>query len=138
MIRLALIVMAFCATLMPAHAFEEMSAVEAWAMMQDEKMVLVDVRQPQEWKATGIAPGAGPSALREPAFLEKLGQTIAANPGKTVGLICAAGGRSTFVARELEKRGMDNVVDLGEGMIGTWRKKGWVRSGLPVTPWQAP
>jgi rhodanese-related sulfurtransferase len=125
----------FClATL--AQAANDMAPQDAWAAMQNNELVLVDVRQQTEWRASGVAPGAVTLTMGSKGFYEKLDALAAANPGKTIGLICAAGGRSTRVANELEKRGLTNVVDIKAGMMGSMVADGWIESGLPVEPWK--
>ena len=120
---------------MSAAAVTEMSPNDAHRAMQAGELVMVDVREPTEWRQTGIIPGAATIAMRDPRFLDKLQTVIDAHPGKTIGLICAAGGRSTAIANALEQRGMTNVVDVDAGMLGRFTQKGWIASGLPVEPW---
>ena len=119
-----------------AIAAQNMTPKEAWSAMQAGEMVLVDVRQPSEWQSTGLAPGAIPLTLGSAGFYEKLEQLVADNPGKTLGLICAAGGRSTMAAREMEQRGLKAVVDVKAGMRGGMMSSGWIGDGLPVVPWK--
>ena len=133
--RLFPIVLAASLFLAPAIAAENMTPKDAWSAMQSGKLVLVDVRQQSEWKSTGIAPGAVALTLGSEGFYDKLEDIVAANPGKTLGLICAAGGRSTMAAREMEARGLTNVVDIKEGMRGGMMSSGWIGDGLPVVPW---
>jgi rhodanese-related sulfurtransferase len=99
-------------------------------------LVLVDVRQQSEWQSTGVAPGAIALTLGSKGFYDKLEQIVAANPGKTLGLICAAGGRSTMAAAEMEQRGLKAVVDIEAGMRGGMMSSGWIGDGLPVVPWK--
>ncbi|NJR13957.1 MAG: rhodanese-like domain-containing protein [Phyllobacteriaceae bacterium] len=127
---------AFLALATPAFAAENMSPADAWARMQANTMVLVDVRQPSEWRSTGIAPGAVTLTMGAPGLYDRLQSLAAANPGKTIGLICAAGGRSTMAARELESRGLSRVVDVKAGMLGGMVASGWLDEGLPVQPWK--
>ena len=119
-----------------AIAAENMTPKDAWAAMQAGKLVLVDVRQQSEWKSTGVAPGAITLTLGSDGFYDLLEGIVAANPGKTLGLICAAGGRSTMAAREMEARGLNTVVDIKEGMRGGMMSSGWIGDGLPVVPWK--
>jgi rhodanese-related sulfurtransferase len=98
--------------------------------------VLVDVRQQSEWRASGVAPGAVTLTMGSNGFYENLEALAAANPGKTIGLICAAGGRSTRVANELEQRGLTNIVDVKAGMMGSMVSNGWIDEGLPVEAWK--
>jgi rhodanese-related sulfurtransferase len=112
-----------------------MMSREAWAAMQENRLILVDVRRQSEWKQTGVAPGAITLTMGSDGFYERLEAIAAENPGKAIGLICAAGGRSTAVARELEARGLKQVVDVDDGMLGGLRSTGWIEAGLPRVPW---
>jgi rhodanese-related sulfurtransferase len=134
-LALFLTLIIFCA---PAFASEKMAADIAHAEINAGRMVLVDVRTPSEWKATGVAPGAVTLTMGEPGFVEKLKAVVDANPGKRVALICAAGGRSTSVQRQMAKLGIaENTVDIVEGMKGNWTSPGWIGRGLPVAPYTA-
>lgn len=117
-------------------AADTMSVQDAWAKMQNKTLVLVDVRTKGEWESSGIAPGAITLTMGAQDYYEKLEAIAAANPGKTIGLICAAGGRSTKTASELEKRGLSQVVDVKEGMGGGLFSAGWIAAELPVVPYK--
>jgi rhodanese-related sulfurtransferase len=133
---LSAILFAIFAFTAPAMAAENMTPKDAWAKMQAGDVVLVDVRRPSEWRATGLAPGAIPLTMGGDPFYDELENIAAANPGKTLALICAAGGRSTMAALELEKRGLMNVVDVKAGMLGGMLSSGWLDEGLPVVEWK--
>lgn len=81
--------------------------------------VLVDVREPAEWKA-GHAPQAVHIPLSQlPSKLSKLSKD------KQIVTACKVGGRSARAAAMLRKNGYD-VVDMSGGMMA------WARAGLPV------
>jgi rhodanese-related sulfurtransferase len=127
-----MVVLALAAT---AFAAEQMDAETAYSEIGSGKMVLVDVRTPAEWKETGVAPGAITLSMASKDFAKKLKEVVDANPGKKIGLICAAGGRSTSVQKQLEKLGISNAVDISEGMKGNGSAPGWIARGLPVKPY---
>jgi rhodanese-related sulfurtransferase len=120
----------------PAAAFEQMMVREAWTAMQENRLILVDVRRQSEWERTGVAPGAVTLTMGADGFYERLETIAAENPGKVIALICASGGRSTIVARELEARGLTRIVDVDEGMIGGVLTSGWLGESLPVVKWE--
>lgn len=121
----------------PAWASEQMAADAAYSEIGAGRMILVDVRTPAEWKATGIAPRAIALSMGERDFVTKLKAVVEANPGKRVALICASGGRSGSVQRQMAKLGIaDDAVDIVEGMKGNWSSPGWIKRGLPVVPYQ--
>jgi rhodanese-related sulfurtransferase len=87
-----------------------------------EKLLLVDVREDNEW-ANGHVPGAvhmGRGVI-ERDIEARVPQTSA----KMI-LYCGGGFRSALVAENLQKMGYTNV----ESMDGGW--KGWVGAGLPT------
>lgn len=102
------------------------SPTEAAKLVQDGQAVLIDVREPAEWKETGVAQ---PAVLLEKSdfdgaktawtpFLAKTGKD------KTLVLYCRSGRRSGTVAEALAAQGY-KVVNAG-GM------KDWSDAGLPV------
>ena len=118
-----------------AFAAQTLDAASAYQQMSAGRMVLVDVRTEREWRATGVAPGAVTMTMGSSGFAERLKAVVDANPGKTIALICASGGRSTSVQRQLAKAGITNTVDIVEGMKGSFFSPGWIGRGLPVRPY---
>ncbi len=118
-----------------AFAAGTLDSASAFKQISEGKMVLVDVRTQSEWRATGVAPGAVTLTMGSAGFAEKLKAVVDANPGKTIALICASGGRSSSVQRQLAKAGVTNTVDIVEGMKGSLFSPGWIGRGLPVRPY---
>ncbi len=103
-----------------------LTAAEAAARVKAGDAVLVDVREPSEWKDTGVAAPAvlleksdfdGAKAAWAP-FLKKVGKD------KTIILYCRSGNRSGKVAEALAAEGYQ-VVNAG-GF------KEWAAAGLPT------
>ena len=83
-------------------------------------VVVVDVREPAEWK-TGHIQGA----LHIP--LAQLSSRLPQLPsGKTIVTVCRSGHRSAVAARTLARAGHD-VLNLRGGM------NAWARAGLPLS-----
>lgn len=83
-------------------------------------VLLVDVREPDEWTA-----GHAPGAMHIP--LGQLGARYTEIPQDgPVYLICRAGSRSNQAARALAGAGWD-VVNVSDGMTG------WAAAGRPMT-----
>jgi rhodanese-related sulfurtransferase len=104
---------------------EKISPAEAAKRLATGNAVLVDVREPAEWKETGVAKPAlllaksdfdGPRAEWKP-FLEK-------NATKEIILYCRSGNRAGIVAADLATKGL-KVSNAG-GF------KDWAAAGLPV------
>lgn len=87
-----------------------------------EKMVLVDVREDNEW-ARGHLPGAVHMGR---GIIERDIEKSVEDTGTKLVLYCGGGFRSALVADNLQKMGYTNV----ESMDGGWR--GWTEAGLPA------
>ncbi len=113
-------------------------AVEAAGRVQAGKLVLVDIRTPQEWRATGIPAGARRSDWWQDGgrrqFLADITAFTAGDRARPVALICARGGRSSQALRFLRAQGFTAVYDVGEGMLGSRAGVGWLARKLPMTP----
>ncbi len=98
---------------------------EAAKRLEGGQAVLIDVREPGEWAATGVAAPAvllSLSDLQGPrqdwkVFLEE-------NKGKELILYCRSGNRSGIASRLLAKEGWST---LNAGAF-----KDWAAAGLPV------
>ena len=88
-----------------------------------EKIVLIDVREDNEW-AEGHLPGA--VHLGKGIIERDVESRIPHNDAKLI-LYCGGGFRSALAADNLQKMGYTNV----ESMDGGW--KGWVQAGLPTS-----
>jgi len=115
---------------------EAMSASEAYEAMKNGEIILVDVRTPNEWAKTGIGEGVHPISAADPNFLARLEELTGGDKSKKIGFICASGARSGQVQQILKQYGWENVVNVQDGMMGNRTSPGWIRSGLPVVPWQ--
>jgi len=113
---LALAVGAEISRITPAEAAKRVAAGNA---------VLVDVREPAEWKASGVAAPAvllpksdfDGTRVQWKTFLEK-------NSSTEIILYCRSGNRSGIIAAELAAQGM-KVANAGSF-------KDWEAAGLPV------
>ena len=115
-----------------AFAAQTLSAPEAFARAEAGQLVLIDIRRPSEWRESGIASFATPLSMHEKGFLEGLEKIKSENPGREIALICATGGRSAFLQKELTKRGLGSSIDVSEGMFGNGNAPGWLKRGLPL------
>lgn len=126
---------ALCFVISTQAAFAEppiLTAPEAAQKLNAGEMVVLDIRSPEEWKDSGVAAGVWPVSMHTPDFPRQL-QTILAKYGPDqIGLICATGGRSAYVAEILEKNGIPGVADVSEAMFGNGTGPGWIARGLPV------
>ena len=84
--------------------------------------LLVDVREPDEWRA-GRAPGAVHIPLG--ALDARWGELAAS--GRTVAFVCRSGQRSAYAALVAERARVP-AVNVAGGM------EAWARAGLPMEP----
>jgi phage shock protein E len=90
--------------------------------LQKEKVVLLDVRTPEEY-AAGHIPGSVLLDFRSPKFADELAKL----PREKQYLVhCAVGGRSAKACDQMSRIGFTNVVNLKGGF------KAWQAEGKPV------
>ena len=124
-ILFALAIIAVLVAVQRLFAGEVISPAEAAGRVASGKAVLIDVREPAEWAATGVAVPAVLLPLSDlqgkrvqwKTFLEK-------NWGKELILYCRSGHRSGIAAALLAKEGWATTNAGGF--------KGWSAAGLPV------
>ena len=109
-----------------------LTASEALTAVNNDQLILVDVRQPTEWAQTGVAAGAYPIDMRRTDFIAEIHELRAANPDVPIAFICARGVRSHRVSSWAAAAGIENLVDIPEGMLGSASGPGWLARGLPV------
>jgi rhodanese-related sulfurtransferase len=96
--------------------------IDEYRQMPRENLVLVDVREDNEW-AAGHAAGA---IHLGKGIIERDIETEIPDKSTTLVLYCGGGYRSALAADALQKMGYTGVISLDGG----WRA--WVEAGLPV------
>jgi sulfur-carrier protein adenylyltransferase/sulfurtransferase len=100
----------------------EVDAARARELIEAGDLLLVDVREQDEWDEGHI-----PGAIHIPrGNLESRIERAAPDPAQTLLIYCAAGNRSAFAARTLEELGYTDVASLAGGFTD------WKRNGFPV------
>jgi rhodanese-related sulfurtransferase len=89
---------------------------------KDGKVVVLDVRTPEEFKASHI-PGAVNVDFKAKDFAEQVAKL---DKGKTYVVHCGSGRRSTSSLETFKKLGFKSIVHLDNGFGG------WQKAGLPV------
>ena len=114
-----------------------LSSIEASAKSKAGIVQIIDVRNPWEWKKTGVPKGAwtvtihGSKGLT--GFVAEVISAVGGNKRKPVAVICARGTRSAQAAAELILSGFENVWNIREGMLGNMQDGGgWLKHDLPV------
>lgn len=120
-----------------SFADDILTAPQALDMARQGQVTLVDIRTPQEWRQTGVAPGAKRVNMYNKAGLMAFLAELLAEVGDKevpVALICRTGNRTTQAAEFLRAAGFKAVYNVKEGMAGSPAGPGWLRRGLPVEP----
>ncbi len=115
-----------------AHAGQRITVAQAHDQARHGEILLVDIRTPNEWRASGVGEGAVPLDMRREDFVSALGDLVDGDQGAAIALICARGVRSARLTNRLIEAGFTNIIDVPEGMLGSAAGPGWVRAGLPV------
>ncbi|MCF6321478.1 MAG: rhodanese-like domain-containing protein [Rhizobiaceae bacterium] len=115
-----------------SNATDKMSAPDALREIEAGNMILLDIRSPGEWKETGVASVAVPLTMHSKTFIQGYEKIVSENPGKKIGIICAVGGRTAWLQAELAKRGLGDVTDIAEGMLGSKAGPGWIARGMEM------
>ena len=111
------------------------SAPEVPGLIAEDKIVFLDIRNPNEWRQTGLPEGAIGLTPRDMSFVDELLQIVEGNKAHPIALICATGNRSSQLQRFLIDQGFEKVSDVNEGMHGNRTSgPGWILHGLPTVP----
>ncbi|GAB3707617.1 rhodanese-like domain-containing protein [Corynebacterium nasicanis] len=112
-----------------------LSLEEARELVDDPGHLFVDIRDPREWEAHGIIPGAfrAPRGMLEfwvdpqsPYFKPAL------DDGRTLVLYCGSAWRSALSAAALHDMGRTDVTHLA-GAFSAWNKAGLPTEQYPAT-----
>lgn len=118
----------------PAASPDTLTTAQAHAALRDGLIMLVDIRRPDEWRATGIAQGAVAIDMRRDDFVDAV-RAFRTDPSLPIALICARGVRSRRTFNALRDAGLTNIIDVPEGMLGSRAGPGWIAAGLPMEDW---
>ncbi len=120
-----------------AMAQQIIAPARALEMARDGRVMIIDIRRPDEWRKTGIPSGAERATIRSihgaVKFLGRVAKLTNGDKTTPIALICAAGVRSKHASRLLQNRGYTQVMDIREGMLGSANGIGWLRRDLPVS-----
>lgn len=103
------------------------------------EIVLVDVRRPSEWRASGVPASGHAITMHQNGrrFLAQLLEATGGDKSRPLALICATGGRTTWLQARLRQAGFTNLYNVTEGMKGSRFGAGWLKKGLPIRQWTA-
>lgn len=116
----------------PTYSGANLDVTDAHRRTRDGSVLLIDIRRPDEWEATGIPDGAQAIDMRRPDFTDALLAVADQDRSRPIALICARGVRSAKLGERLTAAGFQNVLNVPEGMLGSGAGPGWLALGLPV------
>jgi hydroxyacylglutathione hydrolase len=107
----------------PISTFGTMSVIELKDKLEKKETLLLDVREPSEWKEDGYIEGA------KLVFFPDLQVKADSLPkDKPIAVTCSVGKRSSLGASILERKGFKNVSNVLGGMTA------WYNLGYPTKP----
>ncbi|WP_186417988.1 rhodanese-like domain-containing protein [Bosea sp. CS1GBMeth4] len=130
---LSLATLALVGPALAQSALPSLPVREAHEAAKAGKLVLVDIRTPEEWTDTGVPDGAIKLDMTGSGFEVRLAALKLDHPGKPIALICRTGNRTSTLQKTLTARGWKDLIDVRGGLLGNPRDKGWLGESLPVT-----
>jgi hydroxyacylglutathione hydrolase len=86
---------------------------------RDGEVQILDVRERDEWERGHI-----PGSVHEPWHdVDAVPDGI--DPARPVAAICMSGQRSAVAASLLKRQGVENVLHVADGGVGTWQREGY-------------
>jgi rhodanese-related sulfurtransferase len=133
------VVLAGVAVLLSSTSFAQnasypvnISPPEAQKLVTEKKVILIDIRTPEEWRETGVAENAHKIDMNDPMFLAKLSALTGGDRAKPVALICRTANRTRTVQQALLQSGYATIINVEGGMVGNSADKGWIKHELPI------
>lgn len=111
---------------------EQIDVTTAHQQASSGEILLVDIRRPDEWAATGSPASGQRLDMRREDFTEALLELTGGATDAPVALICMRGVRSSRMTNRLIEAGFSNIIDVPEGMLGSGAGPGWIHEGLPL------
>jgi len=95
-------------------------------LLENNQVLMIDVRTKAEWEATGIPFGSHCVELQNPDFLKEISKLCDGDKTTGIALSCLSGHRSKKATRQLKSAGYNNLVCVEGGIIE------WTAQNLPV------
>ena len=116
----------------------DIGPIEAIKLYEENKIIIIDVRNKSEWEETGIIPGVHLVQMLNPIFkirknfIEDITKILGPDKNIAAAVICKSGGRSNATMEILKEEGYINISNIAEGMVGDGEKTGWITRKLPL------
>ena len=109
-----------------APPFATTNAEDAHASAKRKNAILIDVRSPDEWEATGLPAHAHPVCLQDASMVAKIHEIANEDLDRPLAVICRSGARSAQACRLLTRAGFTQVSNVKGGMMQ------WQALKLPI------
>lgn len=110
----------------PKTVIKTISVQEANAMASDGRVILVDVREPDEWQQTGRPANSTGISLSDSDFIGRFLDIAGGERDQAVAVSCRTGGRSSEAAKRLRSAGFTNLFNVEGGILA------WEKANLPT------
>jgi len=90
------------------------------------EVVIIDIRDANEWAKTGTPQGSNRVSMTDPDFVRSVTLLVEDNPNAVAAISCATGMRSKTAIKLLRKSGLENLKAVSGGIDR------WHADGLPV------
>jgi rhodanese-related sulfurtransferase len=115
-----------------ANGLGQLNPEQLHSLQQSQNALIVDVRTPAEWQASGMIPNSqklqgfdSNGKFDADKWLSDL-QKLKSSSDQPVILVCRSGNRSSKIGEILAQHGEKNIYHLSNGI------QGWIQSGNPV------
>jgi rhodanese-related sulfurtransferase len=96
---------------------------------------LVDIREADEWLATGVPPQARLIALSDFEFDDRIAELAGPDRAGQIALLCRTGERARRAHARLAAQGFRGIFVVAGGLLGDGDDPGWIAAGLPLKPY---
>jgi len=107
---------------------EEISPQDALRGVQDGSVIIIDVRESEEWAKSGTPQGSHRISMNDANFGRVIGELLDNRPDAIAALSCTAGMRSKTAIKLLRKSGIESLKSVSGGI------NRWSVEDLPIDP----
>jgi rhodanese-related sulfurtransferase len=109
-----------------ALSIPKITPQQAHQEVSSGNLVLIDVREPNEWADTGCAENASRIALQNHNFVEEVLHLVNNDKNASIAVSCKSGMRGDQAVKRLKAANFTNVVNVEGGILK------WISEQLPV------
>lgn len=102
------------------------SVHDAHDRTSDGTLVLIDVRTPEEWRATGRPAGSVGVTLQDADFTAKVLGCLDGDAARAVAFTCRTGARAGQAAEKARRAGLTDIANMTGGFVA------WEAARLPI------